>query len=59
MASTGVDGVIMISNRLAQVGESDDKALETLQSLTHAVPKEIDLGIYECPYLTNACYLKR
>ncbi|HCC0206748.1 dihydrodipicolinate synthase family protein [Proteus mirabilis] len=50
VASTGVDGVIMISNRLAQVGESDDKALETLQSLTHAVPKEIDLGIYECPY---------
>ena len=50
MAETGVDGVIMISNRLALAGESDALALETLQKLTAAVPDNVDLGIYECPY---------
>lgn len=50
MSETGVDGVIMISNRLALAGESNDKALETLQRLTAQVPVSVDLGIYECPY---------
>lgn len=50
MADTGVDGVIMIANRLALAGESDSKALETLQYLTAQVPDKVDLGIYECPY---------
>lgn len=50
MAETGVDGVIFISNRLAQAGESDEAALEALKQLTVAVPERVDLGIYECPY---------
>ncbi|PHI29388.1 dihydrodipicolinate synthase family protein [Budvicia aquatica] len=50
MAETGVDGVIMISNRLALAGESDEKSLETLQLLTSQLPESVDLGIYECPY---------
>lgn len=50
MAETGVDGVIMISNRLALAGESDEKSLQTLQLLTSQLPESVDLGIYECPY---------
>jgi 4-hydroxy-tetrahydrodipicolinate synthase len=50
MAETGVDGVIMIANRLALAGESDAKALETLQFLTSQISDKVDLGIYECPY---------
>lgn len=50
MAETGVDGVIMIANRLAQATESDEQALENLQFLTSKVTDKVDLGIYECPY---------
>jgi len=50
IADTGVDGVIMISNRLALAGDSDAQALATLQELTAALPASVDLGIYECPY---------
>ncbi len=50
MAETGVDGVILISNRLALAGESDELALETLQRLIADVPENVDLGIYECPF---------
>ncbi|NDL64701.1 dihydrodipicolinate synthase family protein [Acerihabitans arboris] len=50
MAQTGIDGLILISNRLAQQGESDDQTLVTLQSLTEQLPPAVDLGIYECPW---------
>ncbi len=50
MSETGVDGVILISNRLALDGESDELALEMLQRLTADIPVNIDLGIYECPF---------
>lgn len=49
IAETGVDGLILISNRLAQAGESDRQALDKLQWLTARLPC-VDLGIYECPY---------
>jgi 4-hydroxy-tetrahydrodipicolinate synthase len=50
MAETGVDGVILISNRLAAAGESDELWLARLRKITAALPEGIDLGIYECPY---------
>ena len=50
MADTGVDGVILISNRLASPQESDDRALDNLAWLTERVSASVDLGIYECPY---------
>jgi 4-hydroxy-tetrahydrodipicolinate synthase len=50
MSDTGVDAVILISNRLALAGESDALALENLQRLTADVPNHVDLGIYECPF---------
>lgn len=50
MSETGIDGLILISNRLALAGEADQQVLASLQQLTAALPKNIDLGIYECPY---------
>lgn len=50
IAETGVDAVILISNRLAGPGESDDVLLERLDRLVNALPKEVPLGFYECPY---------
>ncbi|AYH50030.1 dihydrodipicolinate synthase family protein [Dickeya fangzhongdai] len=50
VAETGVDGVILISNRLALAGEPDEQALARLQALTAQLPAQVDLGIYECPY---------
>lgn len=49
LAETGVDALILISNRLALQGESDAQMLSALQALTARLPA-VDLGIYECPY---------
>ena len=50
MAETGVDSVIMISNRFAMQSESDDVVLENLKKITATLPEKVGLGIYECPY---------
>ncbi len=50
MAETGVDSVILISNRLAMAGESDEVVLNSLKTITAAVTDKVGLGIYECPY---------
>lgn len=50
VAATGVDSVILISNRLAMHGEPDDKLRQSLARITEAMAPGIDLGIYECPY---------
>ncbi|MBV5331739.1 dihydrodipicolinate synthase family protein [bacterium] len=49
MAETGVDSVILISNRLAMQSEGDEVVLNSLQKITTALPKSVGLGIYECP----------
>ena len=50
MAETGVDSVIMISNRFALPGEGDEVVLNNLQEITAALPEKVGLGIYECPH---------
>lgn len=50
MAETGVDSVILISNRFAVAGEGDDVVLANLQKITAAIPDKVGLGIYECPH---------
>lgn len=50
LSESGVDALILISNRLALQGESDAQVLHTLQTITAQLPETIDLGIYECPY---------
>ena len=50
IAETGVDSVILISNRLAMPGESDATVLANLQKITAALTDKVGLGIYECPH---------
>jgi 4-hydroxy-tetrahydrodipicolinate synthase len=50
MARTGVDSVIMISNRFVLPEEGDDLLLARLMKITAALPDTVGLGIYECPH---------
>ncbi len=50
VAETGVDAVILITNRLAAKEESDEVWLANLKKLMKELPEEVKLGFYECPY---------
>lgn len=50
MSETGVEAVVLITNRLARKDESDDVFFENLQRVISKVPEEVPLGFYECPY---------
>lgn len=50
MAETGVDSLILISNRLAAASEGNDIVLASLQAITAALTPAVGLGIYECPH---------
>lgn len=50
IAETGVDAVILVTNRLAATGESEDIWIRNLSKLLDKIPKEVPLGFYECPY---------
>ena len=50
IAECGVDALVLISNRLAAPDEPDGVLLERLDKIVNALPKEIPLGFYECPY---------
>jgi len=50
IAETGVDAVILITNRLAAENESDKVFIANLEKILSAMPKEVPLGFYECPY---------
>lgn len=50
MAATGVDAVILITNRLAAENESDDVWIANLKRLLAEIPADTKLGFYECPY---------
>ncbi|WP_411675879.1 dihydrodipicolinate synthase family protein [Caproicibacter sp.] len=50
MSKTGVDAVILITNRLAKEKESDEVWLSNLKELLRRIPEDVPLGFYECPY---------
>lgn len=50
MARTGVDAVILITNRLAAQEESDEIWIENCARLLDKIDSSIPLGFYECPY---------
>lgn len=50
MAKTGVDAVVLLTNRLANAGEGADVWIANLQKLLSLIPEDICLGLYECPY---------
>jgi len=49
IADTGVDGVVLVTNRLVPP-EGDSKILsDHIDALLSALPAELSLGLYECP----------
>lgn len=50
MAQTGVDALVLVTNRLAQKNESDDVWIQNLDRLLTLIDPNIPLGFYECPY---------
>lgn len=49
VVQTGIDTLILISNRMDIANTGDDAWIADTQRLMEAVP-EIPLGVYECPY---------
>ncbi len=50
MAEAGADALVLVSNRLASISEDDSVWLKNLHKLMKALPKDLPLGFYECPY---------
>jgi 4-hydroxy-tetrahydrodipicolinate synthase len=50
IAKTGVEAVVLITNRLAKENESDDVWIDNFHKLMNMTDPEIKLGFYECPY---------
>lgn len=50
MAETGVDAVILITNRTAQEGQASQIWIEGMEELLEQLPSMTPLGLYECPY---------
>ena len=49
VADTGVDAVVLISNRMAPDREGPDLWKKNLEWLLERLPESVPLGIYECP----------
>lgn len=49
LADTGVDAVVLLTNLVAAVDESDDEWKRRVERLMDLAP-DIALGLYECPY---------
>lgn len=50
MAGTGIDALILITNRLAGEEESDSVWIKNCDALIRKLPADMPLGLYECPY---------
>lgn len=49
IAATGVDGMVLVTNRLDAKREGGTKFIDDLTWLLDRLPKELPLGLYECP----------
>ncbi|MEI7024873.1 dihydrodipicolinate synthase family protein [Paenibacillus sp. y28] len=50
LADTGVDALVLITNRLAGEQESDEVWKANLERLLEHIPQHIPLSFYECPF---------
>jgi 4-hydroxy-tetrahydrodipicolinate synthase len=49
MAGTGVDGIVLVTNRLDPDREGTDTFRANLKALLETLPSDLPLGLYECP----------
>ncbi|KEA62284.1 4-hydroxy-tetrahydrodipicolinate synthase [Marinobacterium lacunae] len=49
MADTGVDGVVLVTNRLAPANAPETALRTHLDALLSSLPEDMPLGLYECP----------
>ncbi len=49
IVSSGVDAVVLVSNRMDIQNTSEEKWIEDMRKLAERLPPEVELGIYECP----------
>lgn len=50
MADTGIDALVLLTNRFVAAGEPDGLFRSNLESFLTALPADIPLGFYECPF---------
>lgn len=50
IASTGVDAVVLLSNRLVKPDGSEAEFLRNAEALLKQIDPSVQLGMYECPY---------
>jgi 4-hydroxy-tetrahydrodipicolinate synthase len=50
VAETGVDAVVLVTNRFARADEDDATWVGNVERLLNRIPDEVALGWYECPY---------
>jgi 4-hydroxy-tetrahydrodipicolinate synthase len=49
IARTGVDGLVLVTNRLDPKGQGGTVFMDNLRHLLDALPADLPLGLYECP----------
>jgi 4-hydroxy-tetrahydrodipicolinate synthase len=49
MAATGIDGLVMVTNRLDPDNAGTEAFRRNLAALLAALPRDLPLGLYECP----------
>ncbi len=50
MRAAGADALILITNRLARQDDPSEVFMHNLQTILAALPADVPLGFYECPY---------
>jgi len=50
MADTGIDALVLLTNRFAAAGAPDAAWKRNLEAFLRAFPADIPLGFYECPF---------
>ena len=56
---SGTDALILITNRLDINNEGDDVFIENCKRIIEALPSDVKLGLYECPYPYKRLVSKR
>jgi 4-hydroxy-tetrahydrodipicolinate synthase len=49
MAQTNIDALVLVTNHLDPRNEGSETFFATLNTLLDTLPKELPLGLYECP----------